>query len=241
MNRYNLELNENYTLVDSFYTGPLTEGCGTTCENCGKLITNVAVIKNSKEKKFNVGMDCAETLTNVFGLYNAEMDFNELKSLTAKTNKIKKTNEVRFNIHSDGEMYCEYNHKERGWLNLWSKDMEFVNKYMKHYLSQVENKDKIGFEKQDFNIDLGFERCRPSDVIGFHKFIKVNDEFSVFITTSPSYHSVTKEITGHSFLVEILHPISGTTENFTEYMYLNLVDRITYRINKILFNQYKAK
>lgn len=46
--RFNLPIDDNYTIVDSYYTGPMTDGGGIICDNCSKLITNVVVLKNSK-------------------------------------------------------------------------------------------------------------------------------------------------------------------------------------------------
>lgn len=61
--RRNLPLNTTYTLVSSYYSD-LENGC--VCENCGRLITNVAQIKaNETGRAHIVGMDCAATLTGI--------------------------------------------------------------------------------------------------------------------------------------------------------------------------------
>lgn len=88
INRYNLPLNDVYKIIDSYYTGGLENAC--VCDNCGKPISNVAVIQNNKNNVFNVGLDCASTLSNLQNFYFLDLEFKELKSLLSKINKAKK-------------------------------------------------------------------------------------------------------------------------------------------------------
>lgn len=47
-------LNYNYiALVDSF---------GTCCDNCGRLISNIATIADDDNHQYTVGLDCAKTI-----------------------------------------------------------------------------------------------------------------------------------------------------------------------------------
>lgn len=55
----NLPLNVKYTCIDKKYI-PLVDGCGCTCDNCGRLIANIATVK-SVNGTFNIGFDCLET------------------------------------------------------------------------------------------------------------------------------------------------------------------------------------
>lgn len=57
----NLPLNQKYILTDKKYI-PLSEGYGTCCDNCGKLISNIATVKNDNGTVFNIGFDCLETI-----------------------------------------------------------------------------------------------------------------------------------------------------------------------------------
>lgn len=51
--------------------GNIMDGQFCTCDNCGKLITNmVQVASNSTKKKYTIGTDCAETLAQAKCLYN---------------------------------------------------------------------------------------------------------------------------------------------------------------------------
>jgi hypothetical protein len=56
-----LPLNEKYTLLDKKYI-PLIESFGTCCDNCGKLISNIATVRSESGKVFTIGFDCLETL-----------------------------------------------------------------------------------------------------------------------------------------------------------------------------------
>lgn len=55
----NLPLNVKYTVIDRKYI-PVLEGGGSVCDNCGKLIANIATVK-SVNGTFNIGFDCMET------------------------------------------------------------------------------------------------------------------------------------------------------------------------------------
>lgn len=56
-----LPLNVRYVLTDKKYI-PILEGGGSCCDNCGKLIANIATVKNTDGKSFTIGFDCLETL-----------------------------------------------------------------------------------------------------------------------------------------------------------------------------------
>ncbi len=81
----NLPLADIYC-IESFRYVPLIDGDGTCCDNCGKPISNIVTIKNTKNEKFTVGNDCAKTLVadKTDLLFKVEPAFNEGKSLRAK-------------------------------------------------------------------------------------------------------------------------------------------------------------
>lgn len=56
-----LPLNTKYVLTDKKYI-PLLESFGTCCDNCGKLISNIATVKNENGDSFCIGFDCLETI-----------------------------------------------------------------------------------------------------------------------------------------------------------------------------------
>ncbi len=55
----NLPLNVKYACIDKKYI-PLIDGFGCTCDNCGKLIANIATVK-SNNGVYSIGFDCLET------------------------------------------------------------------------------------------------------------------------------------------------------------------------------------
>lgn len=57
----NLPLTVRYTVTDKKYI-PLSEGYGCGCDNCGKLIANIATVRSEGGEVFNIGFDCLETL-----------------------------------------------------------------------------------------------------------------------------------------------------------------------------------
>ena len=56
----NLPLDTKYSLIDKHYSS-LIDGNGTICENCGRLIANIATVKSGNGKVYNIGFDCLET------------------------------------------------------------------------------------------------------------------------------------------------------------------------------------
>ena len=75
---------DKYRIVESFYS---QDYC--TCDNCNKVLKNVAVIQNSKSETFYVGLDCAKTLSGITGLdiENHENSFECAKRIRSKVNK----------------------------------------------------------------------------------------------------------------------------------------------------------
>ena len=75
---------DKYRIVESFYS---PDYC--TCDNCNKVLKNVAVIQNSKDKIFHVGLDCAQTLSGItdFDIENHENSFECAKRIRSKVNK----------------------------------------------------------------------------------------------------------------------------------------------------------
>jgi len=174
--RRNLPINDIYILVDSYYTGSLVDGFGTICQNCNKLITNVAVIENKEKQKFNVGLDCAETLKSLdyFDLNSAKADFNEAKAIRAKVNKaLKEGKQVDFLINYFGKLniFCLGKFSE-------IKDMYFVKKFLPDYIKKVSNSEKIGFNYDSFNLDLSKLKDRKNE------FGLSNESFDIVINSN---------------------------------------------------------
>lgn len=80
---------DNYEIINTY---SLSADNYITCDNCGKVIKNIAVIKNSKGQTFNVGLDCAETLSGIddYDIAYWSNNFNIAKSIRAKVRKFQK-------------------------------------------------------------------------------------------------------------------------------------------------------
>lgn len=228
--RYNLPINENYKLIGSFYTGGLDNA--TICDNCDRPIANVATIKNSKEEVFNVGLDCAETLTHLDGLYSAKMDFEELKSIQAKIRKQEKDGKnLEYEIYNNGDLLI----KSDG-FTIIDKDIDFAKKYMPNYLQKVKNPEKIGFEYKEKEINIPFDRFSPRENKDFVKQWKV-DGYDVRVSVKPYHNSRTKEISGYDFYLDVEKQGKNIYSKRVT-MYNNLASDINYAIRNHLFDKY---
>ena len=63
----NLRLDQNYKIIDCEYRGKFIDNFDALqCENCGLLITNIAIVEGSIDNvKYHIGLDCASTLTSI--------------------------------------------------------------------------------------------------------------------------------------------------------------------------------
>ena len=88
----NLDLEQKYIVLDKKYI-PMLESFGTCCENCGRLISNIATVKGTNDKKvYNIGFDCLETiLINNSLLSKFDIDeYYRVKPMFAKIIRISK-------------------------------------------------------------------------------------------------------------------------------------------------------
>ena len=56
----NLPLDVKYSLIDKKYIS-IEDGGGWCCDNCGRLIANMATVSNEDGKQYIIGFDCLET------------------------------------------------------------------------------------------------------------------------------------------------------------------------------------
>ncbi len=69
----NLKFDQKYVYLE-IVRGSIEGGQFCTCDNCGKLITNMVKVANKDTKKqYYIGTDCAETLAQAECLYNNGM------------------------------------------------------------------------------------------------------------------------------------------------------------------------
>ena len=105
----NLPLNINYTLIDKKYI-PLENSVGTCCDNCGKLIANIATIKSEDSKVYNIGFDCLETIL----INNSLLNTNDIKEYELVKKMIPKV--LRFSKHIKTVMNNNVNNNITGLL-----------------------------------------------------------------------------------------------------------------------------
>ena len=94
-----LKFDQQYIYLE-LIRGSIESGQVTTCENCGKLITNMVKLANKQTKHIHyIGTDCAETLSKAKCLYNNgnQTDFyidiyvyNRVSKFVTELNKGKK-------------------------------------------------------------------------------------------------------------------------------------------------------
>lgn len=88
----NLDLTVKYTVIDKKYI-PLENSFGCTCDNCGKIIANIATVKNETGNIYNIGFDCLETIliNNSLLSCNDIAEYNRIKSIIPKVLRFSKS------------------------------------------------------------------------------------------------------------------------------------------------------
>lgn len=80
---------QKYTFLSALNTGGIENGC--TCDNCGRVITNVVTIEDGQKNRYNVGEDCAVTLQGIGEDFDFRFStlpiFTALKGFNAKVRK----------------------------------------------------------------------------------------------------------------------------------------------------------
>jgi hypothetical protein len=229
--RRNLPINDKYTLIDSFYTSMEN---GTCCDNCNKIIANIAVIKNNDNKVFHVGLDCAETLTHLDGLYNAQMQFNEAKGIRAKINKARKENKViSFTNNCLGDIVVFFDDRSDIWLK-----KEFTKKYLPDYFANVTNPLKNDYRPID---ETNYNNCSHLDAKVFYiepKSFLIND---ITIVISLGEGKKLDGTPNGSVLFQTYLIKNGTKiSTDTTYMAKDINRQINYQLNTYYFNQFNS-
>jgi hypothetical protein len=89
-----LSLTQKYLLVGCVYKA-LADGDASQCENCGKLISNIATVKGEEDNKsYHVGMDCLET----FLINNKLLSGEDIEQFTKAKKSLPKVITIKKNI-----------------------------------------------------------------------------------------------------------------------------------------------
>ncbi len=95
-----LKVNINYEVISIDYRPKGDFFALTSCSNCGKPISNIATIQDADKNIFNVGLDCAATMS----LYQKNEVFDLIQ---AKKTLAKKAKFVRFFKKECKAFYCK--------------------------------------------------------------------------------------------------------------------------------------
>jgi hypothetical protein len=239
--RRNLPINDTYRIIESYYTGGMESGDMECCENCNKLIANVAVVENSSKKSFHVGLDCAGTLSGIQNsneYYITESNFREAKSLRAKINNHlkKKGNILKVENVFTGEIrLLVKNSLGGGCVNEWIKK-DFFFTYLSDYKDKIQNPDKNDFQVVAKEEDLvGYDFSNLSYKTGFSPVAFRLHNLDVLIRqivkTAPAGN--------RNQLFQVVISENGKTlKNDDFYMNRIIKSRITSLINQVYFERF---
>lgn len=237
--RRNLPLNTTYKIIDSFYTGGLSEN-PHVCENCGKPIANVGVVENEKGEDFEVGMDCAKTLSGIeddMKFSDAEDDFKKSNQIRQKINKAKKDESLKITTeitYFRGDVVIEAINKnnDRYEYRIASEPQDFIEKYMPDVVKIISNKEKLGY-KPKYNKIFGFDFSKIQRKGNDFQYSFDNVRFKVYDLEKTSDSGV---VNSHiSFDVYIDNKLIGSD---TTYNQRDLETYILGVLNKYYFEKY---
>jgi hypothetical protein len=108
-----LDMSKTYKLVSVEY-GELSELNISQCENCGNVISNVAIVMDNDGISYGIGVDCAQTITN--------MPFSEQQQIKNVINRkrkflsnLKKAQSITFK----NDMFWFYDFITAEWNHRW--------------------------------------------------------------------------------------------------------------------------
>lgn len=171
--KHNLPV-DNYEIIDTF---SLSEGDYIVCDNCGKVIRNIAVVQDSKGRRYNVGLDCAETLSGIdeYDITFWSDNFNRAKSIRAKIRNAKKKygiTPIVKNIIGEKQPFI----KISGNGYYWGEGV--TEEFLKKYLPELAKIARVNYEYKP--IDTGDFFIESGEMYGGFKFIyelKTNERF----------------------------------------------------------------
>lgn len=140
---------DKYEIVDTF---SLSEGDYIVCDNCGKVIRNVAVVKDSHGNRYNVGLDCAETLSGIdeYDIIFWSDNFNRAKSIRAKIRSAKKKYNISPVVENFiGEKTLHVKLSGNGYY--WSEDV--TEDFLQKYLPELAKIAKVNYEYKPVDED----------------------------------------------------------------------------------------
>jgi hypothetical protein len=162
----NLNLDIKYNLIDKNYIS-LIDGNGCTCDNCGKLIANIATVKNENNEIFTIGFDCLETLLLNNNLLNGKsiLEYQNFKSFLPSY--IKKSKELKETVKNTNLQNLNKI------VSIEVEAQNFINE-VNYWNGKIDKNGKIISSKQYFTFNYIFENGKK-----YNSNFKMNNEIDV--------------------------------------------------------------
>jgi hypothetical protein len=97
-----LNMSKSYKLVSVEY-GELLDGHISQCENCGQIISNVAIVEDNDNKHYGIGLDCMMTIVNM-----AASDQQQAKNIINRKRKFLKELKFAENVEVKNNSFWFY-------------------------------------------------------------------------------------------------------------------------------------
>ena len=79
----NLDITKDYKIVGTRYS----KDDPTTCDNCGKVITNIVVLEDSNGELYNVGTECTKTIHYFTNTFEGSRSLKQAEKVLKDTSK----------------------------------------------------------------------------------------------------------------------------------------------------------
>lgn len=125
----NLPIDTKYKLISIVHCDDWQQ-----CENCGKIISNVATIENLQGQQFGVGTECQESLL--------ECDYTEKWKAAQELKKYNKAKRLYSNVRKglkNGRCKLEGN-----WITFYNESGQWTSRVMRDHATDVLT--KYGFD-----------------------------------------------------------------------------------------------
>jgi hypothetical protein len=147
-----LPLNRKYSLLKAYYTGGIEEGT-SVCSNCGRVITNIAEIKDEDNNVFDVGMDCMETIVGLIKnphiFHYEQANFTEAKRIHNRMKahvKKHKGIELKFTLVASGRVAI------KGEYAFEFVPIDFMKSYLPQYVPMISNQRLVNFDFEKYGL-----------------------------------------------------------------------------------------
>jgi hypothetical protein len=108
-----LDMSKTYKLVRVEY-GELSELNINQCDNCGNVISNVAIVMDNDGKSYGIGCDCAQTIINM-----AYSEQQQIKNIINRKRKFLSNLKKAQSIIVQNDMFWFYEFNTIEWHHRW--------------------------------------------------------------------------------------------------------------------------